>query len=421
MRTKGNSIHRRHVLLGATAALTVALTPAVAAEPIKIGFGMSLSGPNAGAGKMFLVGREVWKDEINAKGGLLGRPVQFVYYDDQSNPSLVPGIYSKLLDVDRVDLVISPFATNQIAPAMPVIMQKKMTFMALFGTGVNDEFKYDRYFQILPNGPEGNRSFSLGFFETAMTMEPKPHTVAITGEDTEFGHNILSGARANIEKLGLKIVYDRTFPASTVDHTPILRAIKAAEPDIVFVASYATGSVGMVRVLNEVGYKPRMFGGAMIGLQFTPVKAQLGPLLNGVVINENYVPEKTMNFPGVQDVLKRYQQRAASAGTDPLGFWSPFAYAELQILAQAVEAVGGTDQGNLADYLHKTPFRTVIGDVKFGPTGEWEKSRILYIQYQNVRGNDLNQFREPGKAVILYPPELKSGELVYPLAKARGE
>ncbi|MEA2760656.1 MAG: branched-chain amino acid transport system substrate-binding protein [Methylobacteriaceae bacterium] len=421
MRTKPDSIRRRHVLLGATAALTLGLTPAFAAEPIKIGFAMSLSGPNAGAGKMFLVGREVWKDEINAKGGLLGRPVQFVYYDDQSNPSLVPGIYSKLLDVDKVDLVVSPFATNQIAPAMPVIMQKKMTFMALFGTGVNDEFKYDRYFQILPNGPEGNRSFSLGFFETAMTMEPKPHTVAITGEDTEFGHNILAGARANIERLGLKIVYDRTFPASTVDHTPILRAIKAAEPDIVFVASYATGSVGMVRVLNEVGYKPRMFGGAMIGLQFTPVKAQLGPLLNGVVINENYVPEKTMNFPGVEDVLKRYQQRAAGAGTDPLGFWSPFAYAELQILGQAVEAAGGTDQGKLADYLHKTPFRTVIGDVKFGPIGEWEKSRILYIQYQNIRGNDLNQFREPGKAVILYPPELKSGELIYPLAKARGE
>jgi branched-chain amino acid transport system substrate-binding protein len=421
MRTKSDSIRRRHVLLGATAALTLRLTPAFAAEPIKIGFAMSLSGPNAGAGKMFLVGREVWKDEINAKGGLLGRPVQFVYYDDQSNPSLVPGIYSKLLDVDKVELVISPFATNQIAPAMPVVMQKKMTFMALFGTGVNDEFKYDRYFQILPNGPEGNRSFSLGFFETAMTMEPKPQTVAITGEDTEFGHNILSGARANLERLGLKVVYDRTFPTSTVDHTPILRAIKAAEPDIVFVASYATGSVGMVRVLNEVGYKPCMFGGAMIGLQFTPVKAQLGPLLNGVVINENYVPEKTMNFPGVEDVLKRYQQRAAGAGTDPLGFWSPFAYAELQILAQAVEAVGGTDQGKLADYLHKTPFKTVIGDVKFGPIGEWEKSRILYIQYQNVRGNDLNQFREPGKAVILYPPELKSGELIYPLAKARGE
>jgi branched-chain amino acid transport system substrate-binding protein len=390
------------------------------AQAIKIGFAMSLTGPNAGAGKMFLVGRELWKDEVNTKGGLLGRPVQFVYYDDQSTPSLVPGIYAKLLDVDKVDLVVSPFGTNQIAPAMPVVMQKYMTFMALFGTGVNDEFKYDRYFQILPNGPEGNRSLSTGFIESAMTMDPVPRSVAIAGEDTEFGHNILAGARANIAKLGLKIVYDNTFPPNTVDHTPIVRAIQAANPEIVFVASYATGSVGMVRAVNEVGFKPRMFGGAMIGLQFTPVKAQLGPLLNGLVINENYVPEPTMDFPGVGDVLKRYQQRAAAAGTDPLGFWSPFSYAEMQILGHAVEAVGSIDQRKLADYMRNTPFKTVVGEVKFGPLGEWEKSRILYVQYQNIQGNDINQFRQAGKAIILYPPELQSGKLIYPFAKAQG-
>src|SRR5881275_1082305 len=110
------SISRRQMLKGAAAGgLTLIAAPARAADPIKIGFGMSLTGPNAGAGKMFLVGREVWKDEINTKGGLLGRPVQFVYYDDQSNPSLVPGIYSKLLDIDKVDFVISSYATNQIA------------------------------------------------------------------------------------------------------------------------------------------------------------------------------------------------------------------------------------------------------------------------------------------------------------------
>src|SRR5262249_27185493 len=176
------SFSRRRVLKGATAiGLATVLTPALAADPIKIGFGMSLTGPNAGAGRVFLLGREIWKDEANAKGGLLGRPIEFVYYDDQSNPSLVPGIYAKLIDVDKVDLVVSPFATNQIAPAMPIVMEKKMVFMALFGTGVNDEFRYDRYFQILPNGPEGNRSFSLGFFEAALTMVPKPQTVAIIG------------------------------------------------------------------------------------------------------------------------------------------------------------------------------------------------------------------------------------------------
>jgi len=156
----------------------------------------------------------------------------------------------------------------------------------------------------------------------------------------------------------------------------------------------------------------------MIGLQLTPIKAQLGPLLNGIVINENYVPEPTMNFPGVADVLARYQQRAVGQGVDPLGFWSPFAYAEMQILSQGVTAVGAIDQAKIAEYLHKTTFKTVVGDVKFGPLGEWEKSRILFVQYQNVVGNDPNQFRQPGKAVILYPRELKSGEFIYPFAKA---
>src|SRR4051812_26057150 len=197
--TLRHTLSRRQLLKSATAAgLALAASPAFAAEPIRIGFAMSLTGPNAGAGKMFLVGREIWREEANGKGGLLGRPVEFVYYDDQSNPALVPGIYSKLLDLDKVDLVVSPFATNQIAPAMPIVMQKRMVFMGLFGTGVNDEFKYDRYFQILPNGPEGNKSFSLGFFETALTIDPKPRTVALLGEDSEFGQNILAGARANI-------------------------------------------------------------------------------------------------------------------------------------------------------------------------------------------------------------------------------
>ena len=420
--TPSRSVSRRHFLQGAAAgSLALAISPARAAEPIKIGFGMSLTGPNAPAGKMFLLGREIWRDEANAKGGLLGRPIQFVYYDDQSNPSLVPGIYSKLIDVDKVDLVMSAYSTNQIAPAMPIVMQKKMVYMSLFGTGVNEEFKYDRYFQILPNGPDGIRSFSLGFFETALTMQPKPQTVALAGEDTEFGQNVLSGARANIAKLGLKIVYDRTFPPTTTDHASIVRGIQAADPDVVFIASYPAGSTGMVRAIREVGYAPRLLGGAMIGLQLTPIKGQFGPLLNGLVINENYVPEPTMKFDGVDAFLAKYQERARGAGVDPIGFWSPFAYAELQVLSQAVAAIGTIDQAKIADYLHKAAFKTIVGNVKFGPDGEWAKSRILYVQYQNIQGNDINQFRQPGKAVILHPSELKSGEFIYPYAKARGQ
>lgn len=413
---------RRELLATAVASSAATLpvqNPAGAAEPIRIGFAMSLTGPGAGAGKMMLVGREIWRDEVNAKGGLLGRPVQFVYYDDQSNPGNIPGLYAKLIDLDRVDLLCSSFGTNQIAPAMPIVMAKNMVYMGLFGTGVNDTFRYDRYFQILPNGPEGNRSLSLGFFETARTIGPGSRTVALAGEDTEFGQNVLAGARANVAQLGLRIVYDRNFPASTVDHTPVVRAIQGAKPDLVFVASYPVGSVGMVRAMNEVGFTPQMFGGAMIGLSFTTTKAQLGPLLNGIVINENYVPEPTMRFPGIDAFLEQYQSRAKAAGTDPLGFWSPFAYAELQILGQAVAAVGTIDPARLADYMHRTRFSTIVGEVKFGPDGEWEKSRILFVQYRNIRGNDVSQFRQPGKAVILYPPTLRTGDLVHPFARAR--
>jgi branched-chain amino acid transport system substrate-binding protein len=402
--------------LGAFA--TTLSSPILAQDPIRIGFSMPLSGGSASVGKMTLLAFEIWREEVNASGGLQGREVQFVFHDDQSNPSLVPAIYAKLLDVDKVDLVISSYGTNLIAPSMPIIMQKKMAYMALFGTGINDDFKYDRYFQILPNGPEGKGSLSLGFFETAMTMEPRPRTVAVVGADAEFGHNILSGARANLEKVGLKTVYDRTYPPGTLDYTPIVRAIQATNPDILFAASYPAESVGIVRAINEIGYKPQMFGGAMIGLQFTAIKAQLGPLLNGVVINETFVPEPTMKFPGVDAFLKRYQERAPSAGVDPLGYWSPFPYAEMQILAQAVNSVGIIDQGKIADYIRTTTFSTIIGSVKFGASGEWEKTRMLTVQYRNIRGNDFNQFREIGKHVILYPPELKSGELVYPYAKA---
>jgi len=151
------SDRRRFLLLLPAAVAAAVLVPAGAAraaDPIKIGFAMSQTGGLAGGGKSAVLAFEVWKDEVNAKGGLLGRPVELVYYDDQSNPSLIPGIYTKLLDIDKVDFVVSSYATNQIAPAMPIVMQRNLLFMALFGTGVNDNFRYDKYFQILPNGKE---------------------------------------------------------------------------------------------------------------------------------------------------------------------------------------------------------------------------------------------------------------------------
>lgn len=403
----------------AAAALMLAAAPAQAADPIKIGFGMSLTGPLAANGKSSLVAMQVWESDINAKGGLLGRPVKLVYYDDQSNPSTVPGIYTKLLDIDKVELVVSGYASGQIAPAMPVVMQKKKLFISLFGTGINESFNYPKYFSMIPNGPTPKPAFTRGFFKVAEAQKPKPQTIALAAADAEFGRNACEGARENAKTSGFKVVYDKTYPPATTDFTPIVRAIQATNPDLLVVCSYPLDTVGMVKAIKEVGFKPKMWGGAMVGLQATVFKTQLGPLLNGVVNFDTWLPVKSMEFPGSMELLKKYQERAKGQGVDPLGYYMPvWAYAYLQVLGDAVNATKSLNDDVLADYIRKTTFKTVVGDVKFGKQGEWAEERTLAAQFQNIKGNSIDDFRDLKTEVIIYPPQYKSGEVIYPYEKA---
>src|SRR5512146_301194 len=205
----------------AAAALLLGGVAARAAELIKIGFSMELTGPFAVVGKTGLLAFKIWEEEINAKGGLLGRPVKLVYYDDQSNPALVPGIYTKLMDVDKVDLLVSSYGTNLVVPAMPVAIQHKRLFFGLFALAANDQFHYPKYFSMLTFGPDPVKTFSEGYFELAMAQNPKPKTLGIVAADAEFQRKAADSARDNGKAAGLQIVYDRAYPPSTVDFSPI--------------------------------------------------------------------------------------------------------------------------------------------------------------------------------------------------------
>jgi branched-chain amino acid transport system substrate-binding protein len=415
-------VTRRETLAIAGSALAAMAIPAAAQSinSIKIGFSMALSGGLAGGGKAALLAYQIWAEDVNARGGLLGRKVELVFYDDQSNPSGVPAIYTKLLDIDKVDLLLSGYATVPTAAAMPVVMQRKKLFLSLFALAVNDEFKYDRYFQLQPNGPQAKYELSKGFFDIATAIKPKPQTVALVGADAEYSKLALEGARENAKKDGINIIYDRAYPSNMVDFTPIVRSIKATNPDLLFIASYPTDSVGMVNSIHEIGFNARLVGGGMIGLQFAAFKQKLGPLLNNIVCYDLYVPEPTMKFPGIEDFLVRYRARAAQAGVDPLGIYiPPFAYSEVQILEAAIREVGSTDDGKLADYIRRTTFKTVVGDIKFGARGEWAEPRVLYIQYRDIVGNDVEQFKQAGKQVILYPARYKSGDVHEPFVSVK--
>ena len=388
---------------------------ASAADPIKIGVGMSMTGALASGGRAALVAMRMWVDDVNRRGGLLGRQVELVSYDDQSNPANVPGIYGKLLDVDKVDFPVSGYGTNLQVPAMPMMMERKLLFMGSMGTGTNDKFKYDRFFQAFPAGPDARLALSQGFFEAAAAINPRPKTVALIGADAEFSQNSLSGARDNAKKFGLKVVFDRNYPPNTVEFSSLLRGVRASNPDVIYVASYPPDTVGIIRAAGEMGLKAAMFGGGMVGTQYAPIKTQLGPQLNGIVSFELYVPEPTMKFPGIEEFLKRYQGEAVKEKLDALGYYiPPYIYAEMQVLEQAVRAVGGLDHGKLADHIRRSTFSTVVGDIRFGPLGEWAEPRVLFVQFRNVSGNGLEQFKQPGRHVILAPAKLRSGELKYP-------
>jgi branched-chain amino acid transport system substrate-binding protein len=409
----------RYLAAGAAVACALFALHASAAEPITIGFGMALTGGLAGAGKPALLAMQIWQDDINAKGGLLGRPVKLVYYDDQTSPPAVPGIYTKLLDVDKVDLIVSGYGTNMIAPAMPVAMSHDRLFLGLFGLAVNSEFHYPKYFSMLPNGPDPAHAFAEPFFKVALQGNPKPKTVAIVGADAEYPKKATEGARDIAKEGGLKIVYDRSYPPSTADFSPIVHAIQATDPEIVFVASYPPDSAGMLRAATEIGLKTRYFGGGMVGLQYTSVKQQFGPKLNGVIDYDFWIPAPTMQFPGILDFLKKYQAKAPAEGVDPLGWYlPPFAYADLQVLGEAVNETQSVDQTKLADYIRSHTFKTIVGDVSFGKDGEWAKPRVLEVQWQNVKSNSLDQFTDTKTEVILEPAEYRTGDVVAPYASA---
>jgi branched-chain amino acid transport system substrate-binding protein len=391
---------------------------ALAQQPVKIGMSMPQTGSLGAGGQAALLALQMWVEDVNAKGGLLGRKVEFIVYDDQTNPALTPQIYTKLLDVDKVDLLIAPYGTVPTAPIMPLVKQRGLLLMGNFSFQVNHTVKHDMWFN---NSPWNNAaSWSDGFLQAGQKLGAK--TIAFLAADQEFAQNLANGARELAKKAGLKTVYDQNYPPTTVDFSAMIRAVRAAKPDVVFVMSYPNDSVAIVRAVNEIGVgdSVKLFGGGMVGLQFTPNMVSLGSSLNGIVNYNSYVPG--INYPGIEEFLARYAKRAAEAKVDPLGFYlPPFNYAIGQMLEQAVNATKSLDHKVLADYLRKNEMKTIVGPIRYGPDGEWANARVVQAQFRGVVDKDMDQFRKPGKQVVLYPDQYKTGDVIAPFEKARGK
>ena len=389
-------------------------------KPIRIGYSLSLTGPLASNGKTARLAHQMWEQDVNRRGGLLGRRVETICIDDETNPKLVLGIYKRLLDVDKVDLLIGGYGDNSVSPVMPLVTERGRYLIALMALAVNATANYPNFFTMIPTGPQPSLALTDGFFQLAARQSPKPHTIAIVAADAPFSKSPIQGAKAHAAQHGFEIVSEELYPLSTADFAPFLERLESANPDILFFCSYLNDSVGLLRALGSSKLEPKMVGGAMIGPQNGAIKIQLGPLLNGIVNYEYWLPAPALMYPGVAELLAEYQARAQKLDSDPLGYYVvPLAYAQMQVLEQAVTATKSVDDAALARHTREATFKTVMGDVKFGPGGSWSDSRVLEVQYANIRSRDLSNFKGSGSQIVAWPSELSSGQLIYPFGKAR--
>ncbi|WP_298871416.1 amino acid ABC transporter substrate-binding protein [uncultured Bradyrhizobium sp.] len=421
--SKPGSISRRRLLASAGAAIAASPLGAnllqAQAAPIRIGMSMPQTGGLAGGGKASLLGIEIWRDDVNAKGGLLGgRKIELVVYDDKSSASETPAIYSKLIDVDKVDLLFAPYATVPTAPIMPMVKQRGLLLIGNFSFQVNSKVGHDMWFNNAPWGPAD--SWATSYLDIGQKAGGK--TMALLSADQEFAQNLAKTAREVANKRNLPIVFDQAYPPNTVEFSSIIRALKATKPDIVYVASYPPDSTGILRAVNEIGIgdSVKVFGGGMVGLQFGAVMESMGSLLNGVVNYNTWLPEKSMYFEGTKEFFDKYTKRAVEAKIDPLGYYlAPFGYASGQLIERAIAAVGSLDQKALAKYLRENTHHTIVGPIAFSADGERKETAVLQAQFRGVVDKNIEQFRSAGKQVILFPDNLKSGELVAPFEAAR--
>ena len=411
---------RRDVLrTGAAFALGASLPGArllAQQRPVRIGMSIAQTGPLAASGRAALLALRMWVEDVNARGGLLGRTAELLAYDDQGAVAATPAIYAKLLDLDHVDLLIAPYGTAPTAPLMGMVKSRGKLLMGNFSFQVNHVVKHDMWFNNAPWSDA--KSFSDGFFR--MGRSQGAGSIAFLAADNEFGQNLANGARELAAGLRLKVVYDQNYPPGTTDFSALIRAIRAVRPDMVYVMSYPAESVLIVRAVGEIGVGPavRIFGGGMVGLQYTSVMESVGSALNGILNYNTYVPG--MQYAGVDEFLSRYSQRAIASKVDPLGFYHPpFAHAIGQMLEQAIAATGSLQDRAIAGYLRANEMKTVVGPIRYGADGEWAEPRVATTQFQGVKDRNVEQFRKPGVQAILFPEHLRNGRLRSPFEQAR--
>ncbi len=365
--------------------------PAAAQTPIKIGASMSVTGTYAKPGTYQKQGYDVCIDELNAKGGILGRKVELVIYDDQSNPATAVRLYEKLITEDKVDAVMGPYS-SAVSEAVANVTEKYKKVMVAPLAATTSIFKKGRKYIFMVITPAEN--YLDGLIDMAAKRGLK--TVAIINEDTLFPKASAAGTAEAAKKKGMQVVLQEAYPKGNTDFSALLVKIKAANPDVIAAGTYFDDAVAITRQMKELNVNPKMFGLTVGGdlPEFYDLLKQNAEYIYGSTQWDESLP-----YPGQKEFLAAY--KAKFKGQEP-SYHTAAGYAGCLIYAEAVKKAGTLDADKVRDQLLKMEIRTAFGDYKVEPDGFQIAHKMVMLQWQD------------GKRIVVWPDDLSNGKPRYP-------
>jgi branched-chain amino acid transport system substrate-binding protein len=365
--------------------------PVDAQTPIKIGASMSVTGTYAKPGTYQKQGYDVCIDELNAKGGILGRKVELVIYDDQSTPATAVRLYEKLITEDKVDAVMGPYS-SAVSEAVANVTEKYKKVMVAPLAATTSIFKKGRKYIFMVITPAEN--YLDGLIDMAAKRGLK--TVAIINEDTLFPKASASGTAEAAKKRGMQVVLQEAYPKGNTDFSALLVKIKAANPDVIAAGTYFDDAVAITRQMKELNVNPKMFGLTVGGdlPEFHDLLKQNAEYVYGSTQWDESLP-----YPGQKEFLAAY--KAKFKGQEP-SYHTAAGYAGCLIYAEAVKKAGTLDADKVRDQLLKMEIRTAFGDYKIEPDGFQIAHKMVMLQWQD------------GKRIVVWPDDLSNGKPRYP-------
>lgn len=369
------------------------------AKPLVIGASVSLTGDFADPGKAVKAGYELWADQVNAKGGILGRKVELKIVDDTSSPTQVVTNYQNLINQDKVDLVFGPFSSLLTVPASQVAKRYGYAFLEPAGGGpAVFAQKLDNLFFVQP-APVVKSGDIFADWILSLPAADRPKTAAYAELDDPFSAPIAESIRARFEAAGIKTVYKEVYPAETQDFSPIMSKVAAANPDVLVSGTQSEDAYAQVKSLVQLKFSPKfmfMSNGANSPVEF-PSKVGTANTA-GIMSAGDWFPGSTAT--GAADFAAAYI-KAYGGTADTIDNSSAEAYAAGQLLEEVAAKTGKIDNATIISTLHQGTWPTVLGDLKWDSIGQPEGAFHL-VQWQN------------GALVPVYPTAIAKAPAVYP-------